>query len=61
MFMMRYSVVRRVVAEAVGSGSTGERLAGGNLAIALLASTVATGAPLVATPEAVTGPDHRLD
>lgn len=48
---------RRVVAEAVGtafllaavvgSGIMGERLAGGNLAIALLANTIATGAALV--------------
>jgi glycerol uptake facilitator-like aquaporin len=49
---------RRAVAEAVGtalllaavigSGIMGERLAGGNLAIALLANTLATGAVLVA-------------
>jgi glycerol uptake facilitator-like aquaporin len=49
---------RRIVAEAVGtamllaavigSGIMGERLAGGNVAIALLANTVATGAALVA-------------
>ena len=32
----------------VGSGITGERLAGGNVAIALLANAVATGAALVA-------------
>ena len=48
---------RRVVAEAVGtafllasvvgSGIMGERLAGGNVAIALLANTLATGAMLV--------------
>jgi glycerol uptake facilitator-like aquaporin len=51
-------VIRRVVAEAlgtafllaavVGSGIIGERLAGGNVAIALLANTIATGAALVA-------------
>jgi glycerol uptake facilitator-like aquaporin len=51
-------VARRAVAEAVGtafllvaiigSGIMGERLAGGNVAIALLANTVATGAALVA-------------
>jgi glycerol uptake facilitator-like aquaporin len=51
-------VARRAVAEAVGtafllaavvgSGIMGERLAGGNLAIALLANTIATGAALVA-------------
>ena len=49
---------RRVIAEAlgtafllaavVGSGIMGERLAGGNVAIALLANTIATGAALVA-------------
>jgi glycerol uptake facilitator-like aquaporin len=49
---------RRIVAEAVGtalllaavvgSGIMGERLAGGNVAIALLANTLATGAMLVA-------------
>jgi glycerol uptake facilitator-like aquaporin len=49
---------RRIVAEAigtglllaavVGSGIMGERLAGGNVAIALLANTVATGAALAA-------------
>src|SRR5262249_33924101 len=49
---------RRLVAEAlgtafllaavVGSGIMGERLANGNLAIALLANTIATGAALVA-------------
>jgi glycerol uptake facilitator-like aquaporin len=52
------SLLRRVAAEAVGtamllaavvgSGIMGERLAGGNLAIALLANTIATGAALVA-------------
>src|SRR3982750_2332455 len=52
------SLSRRVVAEAIGtalllatvigSGITGERLAGGNVAIALLANTLATGAILVA-------------
>jgi glycerol uptake facilitator-like aquaporin len=51
-------VGRRVVAELlgtafllatiVGSGIMGERLAGGNVAIALLANTLATGAALVA-------------
>lgn len=50
-------VVRRLAAEAlgtafllaaiVGSGIMGERLAGGNVAIALLANTLATGAALV--------------
>jgi len=52
------SLARRVIAEAVatamllaavvGSGVMGERLAGGNVAIALLANTLATGAALVA-------------
>jgi hypothetical protein len=51
-------LARRAVAEAlgtalllaavVGSGIMGERLAGGNAAIALLANTIATGAALVA-------------
>src|SRR4051795_7758222 len=49
---------RRIAAEAVGtalllaavvgSGIMGERLAGGNVAVALLANTLATGAALVA-------------
>jgi glycerol uptake facilitator-like aquaporin len=52
------SLARRTVAEGlgtaillatvVGSGIMGERLAGGNVAIALLANTIATGAGLVA-------------
>jgi glycerol uptake facilitator-like aquaporin len=52
------SLSRRLVAEAVGtslllatvvgSGIMAERLAGGNVAIALLANTIATGAALVA-------------
>src|SRR5215510_5607339 len=52
------SLSRRIVAEGtgtalllaavVGSGIMGERLAGGNVAVALLANTVATGAALVA-------------
>lgn len=37
-----------LVATVVGSGIMGERLAGGNVAIALLANTLATGAALVA-------------
>jgi len=51
------TAARRIAAEAigtafllaavVGSGMMGERLAGGNVAIALLANTVATGAMLV--------------
>jgi glycerol uptake facilitator-like aquaporin len=52
-----FSVTRRLVAEAlgtalllavvVGSGIMGERLAGGNVSIALLANALATGAGLV--------------
>jgi glycerol uptake facilitator-like aquaporin len=55
---MRFSLSRRVavefvgtgllVAAVVGSGIMGERLAGGNVAIALLANTIATGAALLA-------------
>jgi glycerol uptake facilitator-like aquaporin len=37
-----------LLAAVVGSGIMGERLAGGNVAIALLANTLATGAALVA-------------
>jgi glycerol uptake facilitator-like aquaporin len=37
-----------LVATVIGSGIMGERLAGGNVAIALLANTLATGAGLVA-------------
>src|SRR5271163_3424209 len=37
-----------LVAAVVGSGIMGERLAGGNAAIALLANTIATGAALAA-------------
>jgi len=54
----RPSLDRRLLAEAVGtafllavvvgSGIMGERLAGGNVAVALLANTLATGAGLVA-------------
>src|SRR5438477_11669853 len=52
------TLARRVVSEGVGtalllaavvgSGMMGERLSGGNVAIALLANTIATGATLVA-------------
>jgi glycerol uptake facilitator-like aquaporin len=55
---MQQTIARRVTAEAVGtclllaavvgSGIMGERLAGGNVAAALLANTMATGAALVA-------------
>ncbi len=41
-----------LVAAVVGSGIMGERLAGGNVAIALLANTIATGAALVALLQA---------
>jgi len=54
---MKFSLLRRVAAEflgtgflvaaVVGSGIMGERLSGGNAAIALLANTLATGAALV--------------
>src|SRR5208282_4286062 len=37
-----------LVATVVGSGIMGERLAAGNVAVALLANTIATGAALVA-------------
>ena len=37
-----------LLAAVVGSGIMGERLSGGNVAIALLANTVATGAMLMA-------------
>lgn len=56
--LRKSDVSRRAVAEAlgtafllaaiVGSGIMGERLSGGNVAIALLANTIATGAALVA-------------
>ena len=55
---MKYNLTRRIVAEAagtamllaavVGSGIMAERLSGGNIALALLANTIATGAALVA-------------
>lgn len=55
---MRVDLARRAAAEGlgtalllatvVGSGIMGERLAGGNVAVALLANTLATGAGLVA-------------
>jgi len=55
---MKFALRTRVAAEflgtaflvtaVVGSGIMGERLAGGNVAIALLANTIATGAALVA-------------
>lgn len=55
--MAPFSVARRLVAEALGAalllavvvglGIMGERLAGGNVAIALLGNTLATGAALV--------------
>ena len=55
---MRADVIRKSAAEAlgtalllaavVGSGIMGDRLSGGNVAIALLANTLSTGAALVA-------------
>jgi glycerol uptake facilitator-like aquaporin len=57
-WLLRMTRARRITAEllgtafllaaVVGSGIMGERLAGGNVAIALLANTLATGAMLVA-------------
>ena len=54
---MKFSIARRVTAEflgtcflvmaVVGSGIMGERLSGGNVAIALLANSIATGAGLI--------------
>src|ERR1700726_1945316 len=56
--MTRASLSRRITAElagtallvaaVVGSGIMAERLSGGNMALALLANTIATGAMLVA-------------
>ena len=53
----QFNLTRKLVAEGlgttlllaavVGSGIMGEQLAGGNVAIALLANTIATGAALV--------------
>ncbi|MGH8757804.1 MAG: aquaporin [Burkholderiales bacterium] len=37
-----------LLATVIGSGFMGERLAGGNVAIAMLANTLATGAGLIA-------------
>src|ERR1700689_1833337 len=55
---MKFPLSRRIAAEflgtaflvaaVIGSGIMGERLAGGNVAIALLANTIATGAALAA-------------
>jgi glycerol uptake facilitator-like aquaporin len=55
---MKFSLSRRIVAEflgtgflvaaVVGSGIMGDRLSGGNVAVALLANTIATGAALAA-------------
>ena len=55
---MKFNLIARTVSEftgtaflvaaVVGSGIMGERLAGGNVALALLANTIATGAALVA-------------
>src|SRR5271170_6070318 len=55
---MKISLARRITAEflgtaflvtsVIGSGIMGERLANGNVAVALLANTLATGAALVA-------------
>ena len=48
-----------LLATVVGSGIMGERLAGGNVAIALLANTLATGAGLVALIVAVGFSSYR--
>jgi glycerol uptake facilitator-like aquaporin len=63
--LQAFSLSRRIAAEAlgtalllaivIGSGIMGERLAGGNVAIALMANTLATGAGLVVLIE-VFGP-----
>jgi glycerol uptake facilitator-like aquaporin len=55
---MKTTLLRRIIAEftgtlllvaaVVGSGTMGERLAAGNVALALLANTIATSAALVA-------------
>ena len=55
--LQQFSLSRRLAAEAlgtalllaivIGSGIMGDRLAGGNVAIALLGNTMATGAGLV--------------
>lgn len=47
-FTSEFAGTAFLVATVVGSGIMGERLAGGNVAIALLANTIATGAALVA-------------
>ena len=54
---MKFSIAQRITAESlgtcflvmavVGSGIMGERLSGGNVAIALLANSIATGAALI--------------
>src|SRR3984893_5487856 len=66
---MKFSLSRRIAAEflgtgflvaaVVGSGIMGERLAGGNAAIALLANTIATGAALAALIQAVSADFRR--
>ena len=63
---MKPTLARRIVAEftgtllllaaVVGSGIMGERLAAGNVALALLANTIATGTALVATSSSAFGP-----
>ena len=61
--MMYFTLPRRLAAEAlgsalllavvIGSGIMGDRLSGGNVAIALLGNTLATGAGLVVLHETV--------
>ena len=47
-FVAEFGGTAFLVAAVIGSGIMGERLAGGNVALALLANTTATGAALVA-------------
>lgn len=47
-FVAEFVGTALLLAAVVGSGIMGERLAGGNVALALLANTIATGAALVA-------------
>ncbi len=68
--MSTNSVQRRITAEfvgtlflvatVIGSGIMAERLAGANVALALLANTLATGAILVAYPFSGTPRGHRV-
>ena len=57
--MAEFTGTAFLLAAVVGSGIMGERLAGGNAAIALLANTIATGAVLIALILAL-GPSQAL-